>query len=108
MAELFELHDRKRFEVIGLSGAPGDDSAIRKRIVTAFDHFHDVARSSNADIDTLIRQLEVDIVIDLKGHTAHSRIGALASRPAPVQATYLGYPAAAGPLSSTMYSATPS
>ncbi len=96
MAELFELHDRDRFEVIGLSGAPGDDSAIRKRVVAAFDQFHDVARSSNAEIDALIRRLEIDIVVDLKGHTAQSRIGALASRPAPVQATYLGYPGSSG------------
>lgn len=96
MAELFELHDRSRFEVIGLSGAPGDDSAIRKRVVAAFDQFHDVARTSNGDIDMLIRKLEVDIVVDLKGHTAQSRIAALASRPAPVQATYLGYPGSSG------------
>lgn len=95
-AELFELHDRSRFEVIGLSGAPGDDSAIRKRIVAAFDQFHDLARSSNAEIDALIRQLDIDILVDLKGHTAQSRIAALASRPAPVQATYLGYPGSSG------------
>ncbi len=96
MAELFELHDRNRFELIGLSGTPGDGSAIRKRIEGAFDQFHDVARTSNTDIDALIRRLEVDIVVDLKGHTAQSRIGALASRPAPVLATYLGYPGSSG------------
>ncbi len=96
MAELLEVHDRDRFELIGLSGAPGDKSAIGKRIAAGFDRFHDVSRASNSEIDALIRKLEVDIIVDLKGHTAQSRIGALASRPAPVQATYLGYPGSSG------------
>ncbi len=96
MAELFEIHDRARFEVIGLSAGPDDGSPVRQRIAKAFDQFHDFARLADADIARRIHEAGVDVAIDLNGHTAYSRIGALAWRPAPVQATYLGFPGTSG------------
>lgn len=95
MARLFELHDRDRFEVIGVSYGPDDGSATRARIKRAFDRFVDVRGTSDAQAARALREMEIDIAIDLKGHTADSRLTILAHRPAPVQATYLGYP---GPL----------
>lgn len=92
MARLFELHDRGRFEVIGVSCGGDDGSAMRQRLVRAFDRFIDAREMRDADAARALRQLEVDIAVDLKGHTAYSRMSILASRPAPVQATYLGYP----------------
>jgi protein O-GlcNAc transferase len=44
----------------------------------------------------LMRELEIDIAVDLKGHTAESRLGILARRPAPLQVSYLGYPGTLG------------
>jgi protein O-GlcNAc transferase len=96
MAELFELHDRGRFEVIGISFGPDDRSDIRARVMAAFDQFHDVRASSDRDIASLIRDLEVDIVIDLMGHTRNSRPGIMAHRGAPIQVSYLGLPATTG------------
>lgn len=96
MAELFEVHDRSRFEVIGFSAGPDDRSAVRQRISKAFDEFHDVAPLKNEEIARLIHKTGIDVAIDLNGHTMYSRIGALAWRPAPVQATYLGFPGTSG------------
>lgn len=96
MAELFELHDRSRFEVLGISGGPDDGSPIRQRILKSFDEAHDVSLRTNEEIARLIHERGVDIVVDLNGHTVHSRMAALAWRPAPVQATYLGFPGTSG------------
>jgi predicted O-linked N-acetylglucosamine transferase (SPINDLY family) len=95
-AELFELHDRSRFEVVGISYGIDDGSEMRARLVKAFDRFHDVARRSDREVAGLLRELEVDIAIDLKGHTQDARPGILSYRPAPVQVAYLGYPATMG------------
>jgi predicted O-linked N-acetylglucosamine transferase (SPINDLY family) len=96
MAGLFELHDRARFEIIGVSYGPDDRSEMRARLVRVFDQFHDVQSRDDLDVARLLHQAEVDIAVDLKGHTQHARLGILAHRPAPVQATYLGYPATTG------------
>lgn len=96
MAELFELHDRSRFEVIGISFGPDDQSAIRARLIAAFDQFHDVRSMSDAQAAALVRELEVDIAIDLKGYTQDARFAILAHRPAPIQVNYLGYPGTMG------------
>lgn len=96
MARLFELHDRSRFEVIGISFGRDDGSDMRVRLARAFDRFHDVASRSNDAIARLLREAGVDIAVDLKGHTEGARPGILASRPAPVQVNYLGYPSTMG------------
>jgi len=91
MAELFEIHDRSRFEVIGVSFGPDDGSSMRKRLVKAFDQFHDVRESSDRETAELLRGLQADIVVDLKGYTLDCRPGILAHRPAPIHVNYLGY-----------------
>ena len=96
-AGLFEQHDRRRFETIALSLGPDDGSALRRmRLPAAFDHFIDVRERTDAEITTLIGDMEVDICIDLAGHTTDSRIAVFAARPAPVQVNYLGFPATMG------------
>jgi protein O-GlcNAc transferase len=90
-AELFELHDRARFEVVGVSFGPDDGSEMRARLCRSFDQFHDVIGRADGEVARLLRDLEVDIAIDLKGHTENKRPGILAHRPAPVQVSYLGY-----------------
>lgn len=93
IAELIEKHDRTRFEVIGISIGADDGSDIRARLKNAFDGFHDLGALDDRTIAARIRALEADILIDLSGHTASSRVSVLAHRPAPVQVSYLGYPA---------------
>jgi predicted O-linked N-acetylglucosamine transferase (SPINDLY family) len=92
MARVFELHDRSRFEVIGVSYGPDDGSAARARLKRAFDRFVDVIDMTDEEAARRLRELEIDIAVDLKGLTASARPGILGRRPAPVQATYLGFP----------------
>jgi protein O-GlcNAc transferase len=96
MAELFELHDRSRFEVLGVSYGVDDGSETRRRLLEAFDQFHDVALRSDREAAQILLELGVDIAVDLKGHTQHGRPAILAYRPAQLQVTYLGYPATTG------------
>jgi protein O-GlcNAc transferase len=95
-AQLFELHDRARFEIVGISFGPDDQSDMRARLVHAFDQFHDVRSRDDGDVAKLLHEMEVDITVDLNGRTEEARLGILARRPAPVQATYLGYPGTTG------------
>jgi protein O-GlcNAc transferase len=91
IAELFERHDRGRFDIIGLSFGADDRSELRSRIVKSFDQFHDLRTADDRDAAALIRRLAVDIVVDLGGYTDGARPGILRYRPAPVQVNYLGY-----------------
>lgn len=96
VAELIELHDRSRFDVIGLSTGQKDDSGMRQRMTRAFDKWIDASGQPDAVLQATIRQAGIDILIDLGGHTKASRHFALAGRPAPVQVSYLGYIGASG------------
>ena len=96
MTGLFEMHDKARFEVTAISFGPNQNSHVRKRIITAVEHFIDVRNKSDQQIAELIRRLEIDIVIDLKGFTYNARYNVLARRAAPVQVNYLGYPGTMG------------
>jgi len=93
IVDLIERHDRSQFEVIAVSSGPDDSSQLRRRIAAGCDQFVDVEALSDLAIAQRLRALEVDIVIDLDGHTEGSRSRALAWRPAPAQVAYLGYPA---------------
>ncbi|HEX4270637.1 MAG TPA: tetratricopeptide repeat protein, partial [Rhizomicrobium sp.] len=95
-AEMFECHDRARFEITAISFGPDDGSAMRQRLVKVFDHFHDARQQSDREVAELLRQWEIDVAIDLGGHTSGARPWVLAHRPAPVQAKYMGYPGTSG------------
>jgi protein O-GlcNAc transferase len=96
MAELFERHDREKFEWHAISFSIDDGSEMRARLVAAFDRFHDVRGKSNTETAQLIRDLEIDIAVDLKGYTQEARPEILSHRPAPVAASYIGYPGSVG------------
>jgi len=96
MAELFEYHDRDRFEVFAYSYGPDDDSPMRVRLAAAFDRLVDIRALSHRKAADLIHADQVDILVDLKGYTRHARPAISAYRPAPVQVSYLGYPATMG------------
>jgi predicted O-linked N-acetylglucosamine transferase (SPINDLY family) len=91
VAELFERHDRSRFEVFGYCSSPEDGSDTRRRVTGAFDHHRVIRDLTDADAAALIRADEIDILIDLNGLTSGARVQILRHRPAPVQATYLGF-----------------
>jgi predicted O-linked N-acetylglucosamine transferase (SPINDLY family) len=96
MAALFERHDRDRFEIIAYGYGPDDGSPMRARLTRAFDQFVDVGKLSHRDAAKRIHQDKIDILIDLKGYTHGSRPMIPAFRPAPVQVSYLGFPATMG------------
>jgi len=91
IVQLLELHDRARFETIGISFGPDDGSETRARIARAVDQFHDVRIRSDREVAELLNALQVDIVVDLAGHTDGARAKILHMRPAPVQVSYLGF-----------------
>jgi len=95
-AELFELHDRESFEVYGFCWSREDGSGIRNRIINAMDHFIRIDKFDDETAAKLIREHEIDILIDLHGQTRGARANLLAYRPAPIQITYLGLPATTG------------
>ena len=96
VAGLFERHDRAKFEIIGISFGAGEDAVARTRTVSALDAFHDMRALSDRDIAQRMRDLEIDIAVDLMGHGGDARPGILASRPAPIQVNYLGHPGTMG------------
>ena len=91
-AELFESHDRTLFEVIAFSLLQAsDEDQIRMRLKNSFDKFLDVGHLSDIEIAKLAREMDIDIAIDLCGHTRHSRTRIFSFRAAPIQVSYLGY-----------------
>ncbi len=96
IAGLIERHDRSRFEIIGVSYGLDDGSATRRRLIGAFDAFHDVGGLDDLAIARRLHREGVDIAVDLAGHVGGARLGVLSHRPAPIQAGYLGFPGALG------------
>ncbi len=92
---LIEAHDRTRVVLHGFANVRRRDhvtDAFRRR----FDRWHDIAALPDARVAELVRADEIDILVDLAGHSADNRLTALALHPAPVQATWLGYPGTTG------------
>ena len=94
--EMFEHHDRTQFETIAVSFGPDDGSVMRSRLINGFDRFHDARLQTDREVAALLKRWEVDIAVDLGGHTSGARPWVLAHRPAPVQAKYMGYPGTSG------------
>ena len=91
-AELFEQHDRSKFEILGFSFGDDASDEMRRRVSGGMDRFLDVRTMPDREVTLLSRDLEVDIAVDLKGFTQDCRTGIFARRAAPLQVSYLGYP----------------
>jgi predicted O-linked N-acetylglucosamine transferase (SPINDLY family) len=91
VVELIEKHDRGKFEIIGIGTNADDGSVQRRRLIAAFDRFIDAHQQAPVSVAEQIRAMEVDILIDLNGHTQNDNFDVLSHRPAPVQASWLGY-----------------
>jgi predicted O-linked N-acetylglucosamine transferase (SPINDLY family) len=90
-AGMFARHDRTRFETVAISFKSDAHNDVRERLSASFDRFIDAQRMSDDDVARLVRELEIDIAVDLNGFTEGSRPFVFAQRPAPVQVNYLGY-----------------
>ena len=91
LAEVWERHDRSRIEPYAYSLGPGESSRLRARIEAAFEHFAECCDDTDDEIARRIREDGVEVLIDLNGYTTHARSEVLALKPAPVQASWLGY-----------------
>jgi protein O-GlcNAc transferase len=95
-AGLFEQHDRKRFEVVGLDNSRDDQSPMRRRVNMAFDRFISIQSLSDHDAAQLIEAQEIDILVNLNGYFGALRMGVFAHHPALLQVNYLGFPGSLG------------
>jgi predicted O-linked N-acetylglucosamine transferase (SPINDLY family) len=68
MTELFELHDRNRFETFGFDNGWDDGSEIRARINKAFNEIVDIRRMPDLDAASLIKAKGIDILVNLNGY----------------------------------------
>lgn len=92
-AELYELHDKSKFEIHAFSWSRDDGTPLRARIRAAMDHYtplHGVPERRAAE---MIAEAGIDVLVDLQGLTSGARPGILAYRGAPIQVSYLGLPA---------------
>lgn len=96
MADVFDRHDRVRFETTAMSFGLDDGSAMRSRLKKAFDRFIDIEGMGDLDAARALKELEIDIAVDLTGFTGASRSAIFANRPAPIQVNFLGYPGTMG------------
>jgi protein O-GlcNAc transferase len=92
LAGVFECHDRSRFDITAVSFGPDDNKETRRRLKASLGpQFIDVETWSDTQIAGLVKEAEMDILVDLMGFTGGSRKGIFAKRPAPIQINYLGY-----------------
>ncbi len=93
---LFALHDRQKFEIFGYSFGPDDRSHYRQRIQRTCEHFIDVRDLRNSELARRIVADRIDILVDMMGFSGITRFEVMASRPAPVQVSWLSYPGTTG------------
>ncbi len=91
-AELFELHDRSRFEIHAFDWTPDSGMAQRARLMKSWDHHVRLAGVDDTTAARLIAQAGIDVLVDLQGLTNGARPAILGHRAAPVQVSYLGLP----------------
>ena len=96
LANLYELHDKNKFEIIGISFGPDKNDEMRKRVSSAFDKFYDLRLKTEDEIVKFSRELKIDIAIDLMCFTKYHKFGIFVKRCAPIQVNYLGYPGTSG------------
>ncbi len=96
MVQLFEAHDPSAIEVFAYyCGIPSEDG-IAQRIKGAAEHWIDIRSMSDDEAAARIAADEIDILVDVNGHTRDARLGVFARRPAPIQVNWLGYPGTIG------------
>jgi predicted O-linked N-acetylglucosamine transferase (SPINDLY family) len=96
IANVFECHDKNTFETIGFHFCKYSDDDMTRRISKTFDKFFNVKNISDEDLISQSKNLEIDIAIDLSGHTADNRVNIFSKKIAPIQINFLGYPGTVG------------
>jgi predicted O-linked N-acetylglucosamine transferase (SPINDLY family) len=92
---LFREYDRETFEFIAYGDQRKSDD-FSDRFSKQVDLWRETCSLSDQSLAKQIHEDRVDILFELSGHTAYNRMGVLAMKPAPLQASYLGYPGSTG------------
>ena len=87
---LLDGHNPEETEIYGYGDVKSPDQ-ITERLKSKFDHYRDICGVNDETAAGIIEQDQIDILVDLGGHTDNSRLLVLAYKPAPIQVTYLGY-----------------
>ena len=96
MAELFEVHDKKKVEVFAYYCGMESESGLTNRIKDAVEHWVDITKMNDDEAARRIAADGIDILVDINGHTKDSRTLVFARRPAPIQVNWLGFPGSMG------------
>jgi predicted O-linked N-acetylglucosamine transferase (SPINDLY family) len=91
LSGLLQSHDRGVVELVGLSIGPKVEGTARQFMEGLFESFVDLHGMGDEAAARRVRELELDIAVDLTGHTDNCRPGLFAMRMAPIQVNYLGY-----------------
>jgi predicted O-linked N-acetylglucosamine transferase (SPINDLY family) len=91
-----ELHERSQFDVIGYAVKEPADHPVASRFMHAFDDFYDISQLDDISIQKKVQKDQIDIAVDLTGHTLFSRSKIFGQRLAPIQINYLGFPGTMG------------
>ena len=91
LTPVLENRDRGAFEVTCYDNYPGPGDSTTKRLMSWADHWVKVAALDDAAMARRIRDDEIDILVDLSGHTGGNRLPVFAMKPAPVSASWFGY-----------------
>jgi len=89
---ILSARDRSAFSYVLYSNFHVQD-AVTQRLRAYADDWRDVWQLADDALIELIRTDRIDILVDLSGHTVYNRLAVFARRAAPVQVSYLGYPA---------------
>tara|TARA_B100001057_G_scaffold179973_1_gene180667 strand:+ start:337 stop:2310 length:1974 start_codon:yes stop_codon:yes gene_type:complete len=99
ITRMLELHDKSKFELYGFYFGPKIDpeDKLQTRIIKCFDEFIDVSLLSDSEVNNLARKFNINIAIDLMGHTGPSnRFTIFIEKVAPIQISFLGFPGTTG------------
>ena len=88
-------HDREQLEVFCYADVAKPDEVTEVMMKTA-DHWRNIHRMSDDQVFQCIQNDQIDILVDLAGHSGNNRMKVFTGKPAPVQVTYLGYPNTTG------------
>lgn len=96
ISELFQLHDRAKFEIHAFYFGPNTNDDMNHKIKSSVDFYHEVRLLGHKEVAMLARKNKIDIAVDLCGYTQDCRPEIFAERAAPIQISYLGYPGTMG------------
>jgi protein O-GlcNAc transferase len=92
---LLAKHNREQFEVFCYANVPRPD-LVSARLQALAEHWHSIVGLDNAALAQLIQDHQIDILVDLAGHTSGNRLPAFAHKLAPIQCSWLGFPGSTG------------